>query len=271
MKCSFLILLLLGLSSTVLTAAERQVLRSQVPQAVAKLHSINRLAAASRLKLAISLPLRNPEDLADFLKQVYDPASPNFRHYLTPEQFTERFGPTRENYQAVIDFVKSQGLTVTGTHSNRALVDVSGAVTDIEQAFHVHLLVYNHPFESRTFYAPDVEPSVDTAAPILEVNGLDNYVLPRPLYRSRSSNVAHTSNAKPAFGSGPSGTYIGNEAIHRLLYLFYFVQLGSAEEMCETVRPAFWATSSKRGRDAGGLGSWVCFTGAVAADLAGAA
>ena len=211
MKCSFLILLLLGLSSTVLTAAERQVLRSQVPQAVAKLHSINRLAAASRLKLAISLPLRNPEDLADFLKQVYDPASPNFRHYLTPEQFTERFGPTRENYQAVIDFVKSQGLTVTGTHSNRALVDVSGAVTDIEQAFHVHLLVYNHPFESRTFYAPDVEPSVDTAAPILEVNGLDNYVLPRPLYRSRSSNVAHTSNAKPAFGSGPSGTYIGND------------------------------------------------------------
>jgi len=184
-KCSFLILLLLGLSSTVLTAAERQVLRNPVPQAIAKLHSIDRLEAASRLKLAISLPLRNQAGLSNFLQQVYDPTSPDFRHYLTPEQFTERFGPTRENYQAVIDFVKSQGLTVTGIHSNRALVDVSGTVTNIEQAFHVHLLVYNHPFESRTFYAPDVEPSVDTAVPILEVNGLDNYVLPRPLYRSR--------------------------------------------------------------------------------------
>ena len=228
-KCSFLILLLLGLSSVVLSAAERQVLHSPVPQAVAKLHSINRLEAASRLKLAISLPLRNPEDLADFLKQVYDPTSPNFRHYLTPEQFTERFGPTRKNYQAVIDFVKSEGLTVTGTHSNRALVDVSGSVTDIERAFHVHLLAYNHPFESRTFYAPDVEPSVDTAAPILEVTGLDNYELPRPLYHLRSSNAAETAKIKPAFGSGPSGTLIGND--FRAAYVLGVTLTGTGQKI----------------------------------------
>ena len=34
-------------------------------------------------------------------------ASPNFHHYLTPEQFTEKFGPSQEDYQAVIDFAKS--------------------------------------------------------------------------------------------------------------------------------------------------------------------
>ena len=38
---------------------------------------------------------------------------PNYHHYLTPEQFTERFGPTEQDYQAVIAFAKANGLTVT--------------------------------------------------------------------------------------------------------------------------------------------------------------
>ena len=87
------------------------------------------------LNLAIGLPLRNEQALDDLLQQIYDPASPNFRHYLTPEQFTEQFGPTEQDYQAVIDFAKANGLTVTGTHPNRVVLDVSGSVADIERVF----------------------------------------------------------------------------------------------------------------------------------------
>jgi subtilase family serine protease len=141
---------------------------------------MGRFQGTNRLNLAIGLPLRNEEALDNLLQQIYDPASPNFRQYLTPEQFTEMFGPTEQDYQAVIDFAKTNGLTVTGMSANRVLLDVSGSVADIEKAFQVTMRTYRHPKENRMFYAPDAEPSVDVAVPILHVSGLDNFELPHP-------------------------------------------------------------------------------------------
>ena len=106
----------------------RQVLHGHVPKAVESFHlqSTSRLSATKHLNLAIGLPLRNQEALDNLLQQIYDPASPNFRQYLTPEQFRERFGPTEQDYQTLIAFAEKNGLTVTGTHPNRTLLDVSG-------------------------------------------------------------------------------------------------------------------------------------------------
>src|ERR1035438_9005493 len=83
-------------------------------------------------------------------------------------------------FRSLIAFAKSSGLTVTTTHPNRTLLDVRGAVEDIEKALHVTMRVYQHPKEARTFYAPDVEPSLDLAVSVLHIGGLDNYTLPFP-------------------------------------------------------------------------------------------
>ena len=191
-------------------AAERQTLKGgHVPAAVARLTPVGDLPGTQRLHLAIGLPLRNEGDLDSLLRDLYDPASPNYHQYLTPEQFTEQFGPTEKDYQALMDFIRANGLTVTGTHPNRVLLDVAGAVTDIARVFHLTLRVYQHPREARTFYAPDAEPSVDFDVPLLNISGLDNYALPHPNYvvRAASASVHATPNA----GSGPGGTYQGND------------------------------------------------------------
>ena len=65
-----------------------------------------------------------------------------------------------QDYQAVIAFAQANNLTVTYEHSNRVILDVSGTVADIQSAFNVNLLIYQHPTEDRTFYAPDVDPSL---------------------------------------------------------------------------------------------------------------
>ena len=182
---------------------------SHVLPAVARLVPAGNLPGTRRLNLALSLPLRNTAELDPLLQQLYDPASPNYRRYLTPEQFTERFGPSEEDYQALMDFAKSNGLTVTATHPNRVVLDVEGAVTDIQKAFHLTLRVYRHPQEARDFYAPDVEPSVDFGVPILHVSGLDNYALPHPNLHVRPAGAA--ANATPNAGSGPDGTYQGSD------------------------------------------------------------
>jgi subtilase family serine protease len=159
--------------------------------------------------LAIGLPLRNQAGLTTLLQQLNDPASPNYRQWLTPEQFTERFGPSEEDYQAVVAFAKANGLQLTGTHPNRAVLDVEGSVADIEKTLHVNMCVYQHPKEARTFYAPDTQPSLDLAVPVLGISGLNDYWRPRP--RLKATPLSQAPNAAPRTGSGPSGSFMGND------------------------------------------------------------
>ena len=201
------------------SAADRQALHGHVPEAVARLNlqPIGRLPSTNRMRLAIGLPLRNKEALTNLLQQLYDPASTNYHHYLTPQQFAAKFGPADQDYQALIGFAKTNGLNVTGTYPNRTLIDVNGSVADIERAFHVTMRVYQHPTERRTFYAPDRDPSLDLEVPMLHISGFDNYVIPHPAHLKRDNLTHNASRAASAAGSGPDGQYWGWD--FRLAYL----------------------------------------------------
>ncbi len=207
-----LILITTVLPAQTTPAAERQVLHGHIPMAVTESHlqPVGQLSGSTNLNLAVGLPLRNKEELNSLLQQIYDPASPQYHHYLTPEQFTERFGPTEQDYQTLIDFVTANGVTVTGRHPGRTLLDVRGSVANIEKSFHLTMRVYQHPTEPRTFYAPDVEPSLDLAVPVLHINGLDNYTVPHPKQLIRKPS-REAKTATPNAGSGPSGAYTGHD------------------------------------------------------------
>ena len=187
--------------------AAPQVLKGHVPQAAKRLAPVGRLDAGRRMDLAIGLPLRNGAELTNLLQELYQPSSPNFRRYLTPDHFASAFGPSEKDYQAVADFAKAHGLTVKGTHPNRTLLDVSGTVADIEKAFHIKMQVYQHPSEARTFFAPDAEPSLDLDTPVLAISGLDSYVSPRP--RMRLSGAPLQPDARPLRRPGGGPGYAG--------------------------------------------------------------
>jgi pro-kumamolisin-like protein/BACON domain-containing protein len=190
----------------------RQLLHGHVPAAVARFHlqPVGRLPATTRLNFSIGLPLRNRKALDELMAQIYDPASPNFRHYLTPEEFAEQFGPAEADYEAVIAFAQRNGLTVTGTYPNRTVLNVSGSVADIERIFQVTMRLYRHPTEHRNFFAPDVEPSIDLAVPILHISGLDNFIVPRPAgLKTNPLNRART--VKAYYGTGPDGFLMGSD------------------------------------------------------------
>ena len=151
--------LIIGLGVTLLfgpirssLAADRQFLHGHVPPVMARLQPLGRLPGTNCLNLAIGLPLRNGAELEELLRQLYDPASTNFHKYLLPVEFAARFGPTEQDYQAVQDFARSNGLTVTGTYTNRVVLDIQGPVTDVERAFQVTLRTYRHPTEAREFF-----------------------------------------------------------------------------------------------------------------------
>ncbi|HWD17820.1 MAG TPA: protease pro-enzyme activation domain-containing protein [Verrucomicrobiae bacterium] len=167
--------LVLYVSALALSGAELRALPGHVPSVVSKLAPLQRMAPTNHLSLAVALPLRDPSGLTNFLQQLYDPSSPQFRHFLTPVQFTERFGPSSEDYEGVLQYARANGFVVTHTHANRLLVNVDTTVANIEKAFSLHLNLYQHPNESRHFFAPDRNPSLPKDVPALEICGLNNY------------------------------------------------------------------------------------------------
>jgi uncharacterized repeat protein (TIGR01451 family) len=201
---------LAALSTLSLQAQERQTLHGHVPSVVGHLQSVGRLPATNRLNLVIGLPLRNKPALTNLLQQIHDPASPLYHQYLTPQQFADQFGPDPKDYKALDAFLSAHHLTPVGYHPNRMLMDVNGTVADIEATLHTTLGVYEHPTEQRLFYAPQSDPSLDLNLTVLHVSGLDNYILPHPA-SLKGKPLTKGTKAVPNAGSGPLGSYMGND------------------------------------------------------------
>jgi hypothetical protein len=199
------------LSTLLLSAAPRQLSSTHVPAPVARgeVAPLGRLPGTNRLDLAVCLPLRNKEALTNLLMETYNSSSTNYHRYLTPEQFTQMFGPTEADYEAVKAYARSNGLALRHSHPNRVVLDVSGTVADLEKAFHLKLNIYRHPLEQRTFHAPDAEPTPDISVPLAHISGLDDYAMPRP--RLQTSPAPNSKNATRNTGSGPGGYYSGGD------------------------------------------------------------
>ncbi|MGB6385274.1 MAG: protease pro-enzyme activation domain-containing protein [Terriglobales bacterium] len=169
--------------------------------------STGRLPASQSMRFDVVLALRHQPELENFLQELYDPSSSEYRHYVTVPEFTERFGPSQEDYNAVISFAKANGFTVVGGSRDAFDVQLKGTVASVEKAFHVTLGVYQHPTENRTFFAPDREPTVDLPFQLWHISGLDNYSIPRPALAH--SNLKAKSNAVK--GSCPGSSYCGSD------------------------------------------------------------
>lgn len=201
-----------ALAAALLTGAAAQAanltLTAHVPAAV-RSHTATRIGAAdpaATLKIAMALPMRHQAELDAFLRDIYNPASPHYKHYLSVAEFTERFGPTQSDYDAATAYLTAHGLRITGQAANRYLIDAEGSVADIQRAFNTTIGRYRHPTQNRNFFAPDSEPALDLNVPVLHIVGLDNFTLPAPRFRhSQDGRAARNS------GSGPSGNFLGSD------------------------------------------------------------
>jgi subtilase family serine protease len=204
--------LCLGVLMMAASAAQAEshlTMTRHVPQAVAsgQARLVGQLPATQHLSLAISLPLRNENGLDDLLQQIYDPQSSNYRHYLSVQEFTERFGPAPADYAALRQFAQANGLAVVEAAANRRVLDVEGSVASIESAFQVKMGLYQHPTENRTFYSPDREPSLNLGVPVLHISGLDNFTLPH----AKNKLASAKPGAPQPTGSGPGGQYVASD------------------------------------------------------------
>jgi hypothetical protein len=147
------------------------------------------------ISLAIGLPTSNLAALRNAAHDVADPKNPAFRRYLTPSQFAAAYGAAPADYQEVIHWAKTHGLTIGTTYPSRLLVDVSGTAEQIEQALFSGLTQRLRP-DGTLFYAVDRDPSIDIAVKLLWISGLENRVIAQPGQGSGGAGGGGLFNSK---------------------------------------------------------------------------
>ena len=198
-------------AQTVSTRHVREASRTGEAQA------IGRVPASQEMQLDVVLPVRDEAGLKSLLRDVYDSTSFAYHRFLTPTEFTERFGPTQADYDKVVQYLKANGLEVVGGSRDGMEVQVKGPVSSVEKAFRVTMLNYQHPTEDRTFYGPDREPTTNLPFALWHVSGLDNFSKPHPLFVKKSDYAkAHGIPEEKVVthattGSGPSASFLGSD------------------------------------------------------------
>ncbi len=216
LRLFLLMIAVIGPGATIVSQAQPQspVTRHTRDEVVSgRVPLVGHLPATQTMDITFILQHRNQADLDQFLKDLNDPSHPSYRHFLTVEQFTEKYGPSREDYEAVKSFARANGFQILSTSRNRMNLRVRGTVENIEKALNVTMGVYQHPTEARTFFAPDREPSLDMPVRLWAVGNLDTYSTPKPMYTKRDLNAAQPDGviSDATTGSCPGASFCGSD------------------------------------------------------------
>lgn len=162
--------------------------------------------ATRTLRMGVGLALRNQGELYTLLRNLYDPRAAQYHQFLSVAQFTQRFGPSADEQQAVVDYLTRQGFTITGLYPNHLQIDFSGSEALAEHVFGVSIGNFQAP-DGRSFFASTSAPRLPAylAALITSLSGLDNanrFFHPPARSHSGLHLAPHGSSSCPTAGSG---------------------------------------------------------------------
>jgi uncharacterized protein (TIGR03437 family) len=145
-----------------------------------------------------TLRLRPAAGLEVFLEEQRNPASPNYHHWLTPEQFADRFGLSQNDIGQIAAWLRSEGFQVHDVARGRIWITFSGTAEQVNRAFHTQLHRYSD--RGQIHFANATDPSVPAAFQdvVSSIDGLDNFGLD-PLYRLTSEG---SRTPTPEYNSG---------------------------------------------------------------------
>ncbi len=150
-----------------------------VPAAVGKATLTGHHNPRSTLAITVGLRLRNTDQLQALQRSIYTKGSPDYHHFLNRDSFRDQFGPTQDDVNAVVAFLKQQGISVNPAKDvsyGRTLIHARASTATLESAFGV--TINNYTLNGKTFYAATTNPSIPATlgGRVLSVMGLDDAV-----------------------------------------------------------------------------------------------
>src|SRR6266852_2571047 len=170
---------------------------------------------------------RSPEQeqaLQQFLDELHTQGSPNFQHWLTAEEFGDRFGLAKPDLDAVTRWLQSHGFRVNVVYPSGMLIDFSGTAAQVRKAFQTEIHHLDVKGEKHVGNIGDPRIPAALAPVIAGVVSLHDF-RPHPMYHLRKANreftfpdilggatyavvpadLAKIYNLNPLFKSGISG------------------------------------------------------------------
>jgi len=166
---------------------------------------------ASRLLLVLQRSTQQEADLRTYLQSVQDSNSPNYRRFLSPEEFGLRFGVSDADLQTIQGWLTGNGFTVSKVSKSLMAVEFSGTVGQVQTAFHTSL--HRYVIDGNEYWANAGDPQIPSAlAPVVAgVTSLNSFK-PKAQYIRGPSGVydAKTHKITPTYtiGDSTSGYYI---------------------------------------------------------------
>jgi hypothetical protein len=132
---------------------------------------------------------RSPEQetaLEAFMARQLDPKSPDFHHWLEPQEFGRLYGPSDADIVAVSSWLANHGFSVSKVGNGRTFVEFSGTAGMVQKAFHTE--IHSYSVRGEEHIANNAEPAIPQAlAPVVAgVVSLHNF-FHTPLHRDGGS------------------------------------------------------------------------------------
>jgi hypothetical protein len=163
---------------------------------------------------------RTPEQeqaLEQFIKEIHDPTSPLFHHWLTAAEFGQTYGVAPADVAKVTEWLESQGFKVNLVYPNQMVIDFTGTASQIRQAFHteIHNLLVNGQAHMANMSDPQIPAELGSV--VAGVVSLNDF-RPQRMLQPRANFTPGTGdypvvpadlwtiyNFNPAFAAGYSG------------------------------------------------------------------
>ncbi len=188
-------------------ASGLSTLPDQVPSVIQRSQLVGHADPGQTLHINVCLQPPSPAALQAFADSVSDPASPNYRHFLTPTEIGEKFGQPASTVSSMVKYLQGQGMNITLVAHDNLHVMADGTVQQVESAFNTTVNRY-HLSSPEAGARPDYysfakAPQLPSglAPAVQHVEGLHNIAVPRPMTTLTPSQARTLYNIAPAFSS----------------------------------------------------------------------
>src|SRR6185437_2784464 len=180
------------------TPVTQPALRTPIEVANGSARLIGPYDQSQKLRLVFGLRPPRPKEEQAFLEALYTEGSPEYHHFLSAQEWNDRFAPSVEDEQVVVDWAASRGLTVTDRYPNRLLVDVEASVAQIQAALGVNINRYQ--LNGAAVFSNDRDPVIPASLSriVMSVMGLNSVQVMRR-HSGVGKQVIH-----PDYAAGPA-------------------------------------------------------------------
>lgn len=162
-----------------------------------------------RMMLLLSSSPAQQNSLEQLLAGQQDPSSSNYHRWLTPREFGEQFGSTRQDIDTITTWLCGHGFQVNVVAEGRRFVEFSGTAAQVAEAFHTEINSY--VIEGRQYWANAANPYIPAAlAPVVKgIVSLHNF--PR-----RAMHRAASQTSLPIVNATLTGQFTSSSGTHVL-------------------------------------------------------